>query len=170
MSVKILYLIIVAVVYIVSRLRKSGESKPVAPRRDSSPSAPKPVSFEDLLREIQESKAPAPKPVPAKTYDYVDYDDEIDKNERPVLEKADFSYRNEDKIYDTYEKAKQEAFYRPSLEETSRLSDTVVRFGQFKGYKQEEERSLAAEYAADLRNPESMKKAFILSEILNRRF
>jgi len=69
-----------------------------------------------------------------------------------------------------YEKAKQEAFNRASLEETMKIEDTVVRFGQFKGYQQDKEVNVLAEYVKDLQDPAGFKKAFILSEVLNRKF
>ena len=78
--------------------------------------------------------------------------------------------RDQDKIYATYEQAKQEAFHRPTLEGTLKLENTIVRFGPFKNYEQEGRPSLAAEYARGLREPGNFKKAFILSEISNRRF
>ncbi|MCW5911166.1 MAG: hypothetical protein KIT62_08840, partial [Cyclobacteriaceae bacterium] len=128
----------------------------------------KPISFEDLLREIQASKAPQPKPlVQPKQVEYVDYDDEIEEEIKP-LKKPD--YRTEDEIYATYEKAKSEAFNRASLEETMHLEDTVVSYEKFKGYKRERKVAPAVDYIKELRNPSSFKRAFILSEVLSRRF
>ncbi len=128
----------------------------------------KPVSFEDLLREIQASKAPAPVLAPAKQTDYVDYDDDLE--EEAVAERVDYSQRDRDRTFETYEKAKQAAFNRPSLEETMRVEDTVVKFGQFRSYQQENEVVPAAAFVKDLQDPEGFKKAFIMSEILNRKF
>ena len=104
-----------------------------------------------------------------KTYERVDYDDALE-DEAKSLEKTDYTYPQPSKANDIYEKAKQEAFYRPSLEETLKLSDTVVRFGQFKGYEREDRISPAAEFAKEIKDPSSFKKAFIMSEILKRRF
>ncbi|GHM98963.1 hypothetical protein WSM22_04530 [Cytophagales bacterium WSM2-2] len=170
-EIKIIIWIIIGIIYLISRARKKAEAPP-PPRTDYQPSEPepfdKPVSFEDLLREIQASKQPKPQPVPAKPA-YVDYDDDLEEEEKPI-EKTDYSYRSQDQIYETYEKAKQEAFHRPSMEETLKLENTIVRFGQFKNYTPDVKPSLAAEYAQGLRDPGNFRKAFILSEILNRRF
>jgi len=168
MSIKIIFWIIVGVLYLITQMRKKAEPSTSTPK--SNPREPetfdKPLTFDELLREIQTAKNPKPQPVPVTT-DYVDYDDEIEEDAKP-FEKV--NYQKEDKIYETYEKAKQEAFAKSSMEETLKLENTIVRFGQFKSYAQEEKPSLAAEFANDLRDPNNFRKAFILSEVLNRRF
>ena len=75
-----------------------------------------------------------------------------------------------DKVYDIYEDAKRLAFERPSLEETMKVTDTNVKFGKFKEFEAEEQRDLLAEYSKQFRDPEGLKKAVVLSEILNRKF
>jgi hypothetical protein len=129
------------------------------------------MSFEDLLREIEAAKNPAPKPKPAPlpTFDVPNYDDNLGEEARS-LEKTDFHYPQPAYKNEAYELARQQAFNRPSLEETLKLQDTVVRFGQFKGYQREEKVNAAAELAKEIRNPSGFKKAFIMSEILRRRF
>ena len=171
-ELKIIIWIVLGIIYLVSRARK----KQVAdsrPKPVEEYSEDKPVTFEELLKEIQAAKAPRqePKPLlqPVEEHQPFDFDEDL-KEEKEPLEKTDYSYRNQDSIYETYEKAKQEAFYRPSLEETLKLENTVVRFTQFKGYEQRAIPSLAAQYGRDLQDPANFRKAFILSEILNRRF
>jgi hypothetical protein len=168
MSLKVILWIVIGIIYLISRARKRSQPQPPTP--DSRPAEPevfdKPLTFDELLKEIQAAKQPKPQPLPAKP-DYVDYDEEIEEDAKP-FERVD--YRKEDKIYETYEKAKEEAFHRPTMEETLKLENTIVRFGQFKSYVQDDKPSLASVYAKDLREPENFRKAFILSEILNRRF
>ena len=167
--------LIIIVVTLIARARK--KRSPVEKGTSTMPSgpaqemeqSPKPMTFEELLREIQASKPPASKPAPAKTVDVVDYDDDIPE-EAKSLERTEYRYPQPQQTSDIYEKAKQEAFFRPSLEETLKLEDTIVRFGQFKGYQHEQRRSLAADLAEEIRNPAGFRKAFIMSEILNRRF
>lgn len=132
----------------------------------------RPVTFEDLLREIQASKSPkpvtiAPKQAPSRQYEVEDYDDNL-QDENKSLERTDY-YAN-DKFNETYENAKKAAFSRASLEETMKVEDTDVKFNQFKEYSKREGQNLASEYAKELRNPQSFKRALILSEILNKRF
>jgi hypothetical protein len=171
--------LIVIVVTLIARARK----KPSAPERRASSGpvpqreeGPKPLSFEELLKEIRAAKTQTPKPVVDKPdrykgrdYEVIDYDDPL-PDEPKSLEKTDYTYPQPKKGTDIYEKAKQEAFFRPSLEETLKLQDTDMRFGQFKGYKQATRPDLAAEFAKEFRNPSGFRKAFIMSEILARRF
>lgn len=167
--------LIVIVITLIARANKKKPQQPFEPNqrdydRTDSDQQSKPVSFEDLLREIQAAKAPKPiKQVapPVKKYDFEDYDDEL-KEEIEVVERTD--YKSEDSIYSTYEKAKQEAFHRPSLEETLKLEQTQVKFAPMKGYEIDNSEPVVAEYVRELRNPTSFKRAFILSEILSKRF
>jgi hypothetical protein len=69
---------------------------------------------------------------------------------------------------EVYEKAKAAAFNRPSLEETLKLEDTIVRFDRFKGYKDDSTGRL--EYLQNLFDREKLKQAFILNEVLMRKF
>jgi hypothetical protein len=118
--------LIVIVITLIARANKK-KAKPFETNQsDDLPSLPetKPISFEDLLREIQAAKAPKPvkQPIPnlhlPKQYDFVDYDDNL-KDEVEEFERVD--YKSQDQIYDTYEKAKRDAFNRPSLEETIKV-------------------------------------------------
>ncbi len=171
--------LIVIVITLIARAKKKKPQSHDQEQRDV-PSAPsnetKPVTFEDLLREIQAAKTPKPKQIPIsqppkkqvpKQYDFVDYDDNLE-DETKSLERA--SPYQSDKIYETYENAKKAAFSRASLEETMKVEDTKVTFGQFKEFNKQQSQSLASEYARELRNPKSFKRALILSEILNKRF
>ena len=168
MSIKVILWIIIGIIYLISRARKKPQTQ--APKSEPRPFEPetfdKPLTFDELLKEIQAAKQPKAQPVPAKS-EYVDYDEELEEDAKPF---ARVDYRKEDQIYETYEKAKQDAFHRPTMEETLKLENTIVRFGQFKSYVQDDQPSLASVYANDLRQPENVRKAFILSEILNRRF
>jgi len=169
--------LIVIVITLIARANKK-KPQPFDQESNVPPNSPssetKPVTFEDLLREIQAAKTPKPVTVsntPRKVVqpqDFEDYDDDL-PDENKSLEKAP-SYYADDKIYETYENAKKAAFSRVSLEETMKVEDTEVKFGQFKEFKKREAKALASEYADELRNPKGFKKAMILNEILNRRF
>ena len=180
---KIIFWIIVGLIYIISKAR-SKQKKQVGPLDDRTATSPeaKPVSFEDLLREIQQAKNPKQEPLvqqrpvlqpspaqrPAKPYDYQDYDDEIEEEEKRQTIQPD--YKSDDKIYDVYEDAKKQAFLRPSLEETMTVEDTVMKFDQFKNYKKEKAIVPGLAYLKEFNDPEGFKKAFIMSEILKRKF
>ena len=161
--------VIIVVITLIARANKKKAPGSPSPY-DSAPEedAGKPISFEDLLKEIQAAKAPKPAPAPSQSYEFEDYDDDL-KDEQKSLEKPEYTYAD-DQIHETYEKAKREAFSRASLEETLKVEDTVVRFGQFKDYQQVEQESPLSKYLKELKDPEGFKKAFIMSEILTRRF
>ncbi len=171
-----IWLIVIVITLIARANKKKGQ--PFNPEQKEMPNAPedqtKPVSFEDLLREIQASKLPKPTPaiqLPKQTvpkqYDFEDYDDNLEE-EGKSLENT--SYNASDSIYETYENAKKTAFSRASLEDTMKVDDTKVTFGQFKEFSKKDSQSLASEYAKELKNPRNFKRALILSEILNKRY
>jgi hypothetical protein len=169
-----IWLAIIVITFIARAAKKKDQSIPKdyegEDQRPTRPDLnPKPLTFEELLKEIQASKTPAPQPVVVRKPEYVDYDDDL-KEEEKDLETSDYNYRNDDSIYETYEKAKREAFEKPSLEETVKLQDTVVKYEQFKGYQQVEQKNVASEIWSEFHDPEGFKKAFIMSEILKRRF
>ena len=160
------------ITFVARFLKKAKEQKNAQQPRPTveTTNEHKPMSFEELLREIQQSKTPPqpPKPVevPQRRSFEVDYDDNLEE-EAQDLETIPVS---DDRSYEVYEKAKTEAFYRPSLEDTMKLSDTDTKFGHFKEYDQVSQRSVANEVAQELKNPESLRKAFVMSEILKTKF
>lgn len=183
-EIKIIFWIIIGLVYLFSRRKKSQATPPPARRSEEmepgyDTPAPKAVTFEDLLREIQGMKKPEPSSAPpAPVNDYgrppVKKEYEIEPfyrvPETKQIEDVNYDYRTQDKIYDIYDNATKQAFARPSLEETMKLDDTIVRFKQFKGYENKAKESFLAEYIKELKDPKGFKRAFIMSEIINRRF
>jgi hypothetical protein len=170
---KIWIYVIIGVIYLLSRLRKK-QPEPQG-REDSQPSRDftptpksKPLTFDELLKEITQEKQLAPQST-SRRPEYVDYDDNL-KDEEQDLEEIETDYRKKSNVFQTYEQAKSEAFNRPSLEETMKIEDTVVKFSKFKVFEEEKRRDLLEEYTRELQDPEGFKKAVVLSEILNRRF
>ncbi len=186
-----IYVVIAVVLAIRSLMKKAeGQAKDVEEntkpgrevRYDSAPpvNKTKPLTFEELLKEITEAKQPQ-KPVyetvpqrPVyetlpKKGEYVDYDDQIG-NEEQDLEDVNYKDKDRERAYNVYEEAKKQAFLRPSLEETLNVSDTNMSFGKFKEFDKQEERNLLQEYLIDFQNPDGLKKAFVMSEVLNRKF
>ena len=175
---------IIAVIYVLRWISKNSASKQAAmptpeikdfrtPKRvempTTDPGKPKPLTFEELLREITDAKTIQETPKPVSQPVYADYDDNLGDEEQD-LETIKPTYRQNDNIYEVYEEAKKQAFYRPSLEETMKIQDTDVKFGKFKAFEQVEERNLLSEYVKDLQDKDGFKKAFVLSEILKPRF
>ena len=69
MSVKVIIWIIIGIIYLISRARKKPENSSSRPAESHSEpeTFDKPLSFEDLLKEIQAAKPPKPQPVLQKT-------------------------------------------------------------------------------------------------------
>lgn len=172
---KVILWIIIGLIYLFARRKKEEPAprrqRPVEDAEPVEPQEPAPKTFEELLREIEGMKQPQPPPRPVERQpEVVDYDENIGEEERD-LEDVTPSYRRDDEqIYQVYEQAKAQAFSRPSLEETVKLEDTIVRFKQFKGYEKEGRSNALHEYLQDLRDPKGLKKAFVLSEVLRPKF
>src|SRR5687768_11648192 len=113
MDEKILIYIIIGIIYFLfNRLKKKNPEEQEVERPPDEPSdtnRPRPVSFEELLREITEGKQPTttpppvfeskpqyrqPEPEPA----YVDYDDNIESEEKS-LETVTFDQERTNEIY-----------------------------------------------------------------------
>jgi hypothetical protein len=174
--------LIIVVVTIIVRVFKSAQKKAdtTAESRSNPDYAPekKPMSFDELLREIQAAKNPEPQPgrqqqsrqiqqsKPIQSYE-IDYDDDL-KDEEQDLETIPKNEYN--RSYEVYEKAKTNAFSRKSLEETMKLEDVDMNFSHFKGYEEAQKPGMGSEILRDFKDPEGFKKAFIMSEILKRKF
>jgi len=180
MDDKILFYIVLGIIYFLfNRLKKK---KPVDetdfdPSQNPSPqNGSKPMSFEDLLKEITEAKHPqAPQPTVTRRIEYesykkpepayVDYDDDLEDEEKS-LEKIEI---DQDRTNKVYEEAKKLAFNRPSLEETLKLKDVNTNDGKFEQFEKKEVGGIWVDYMKELRDPKGFKKAFILSEVINRK-
>jgi hypothetical protein len=174
--------VIVGVIYLISRLRKKpaeqtdfpeyGPENPVPKPPQGQPgrvdtSAPRQLTFEELLQEITETKAEK-KPlaeVPNESYEEV-LVEEVDREEKTVSKNI---YRD-DQIVQAYEEAKRQAFLRPSLEETMDILKTEVKYGRFKEFEKEAHQNLVEVYLADFKDPAGLRKAVVMSEILKRKF
>ena len=173
MSVKLLIYIVIGVIYVISRIIKKSGNQPgdissepehPVPTKTATSAKPRQLTFEELLKEISDAKT-AQQP-PSKP-SYTDYDDDLEEEEKDL---ETVTYNRDEKVREVYEQAKRQAFARPSLEETLKLKDTEVKFGRFKAFEGESQRNLLEEYTRDFQDPEGLKKAFVMSEILNRKF
>lgn len=168
--------LIVIVITLIARANKKKVEQPPIDSTEPTPGAPesrapKAITFEDLLREIQGEKAlskPVARVPEAKKYDYVDYDDDI-KDEEEDLEDVEYNARKDDETFRTYEAAKKEAFNRPSLEEIPPVGQ-AVSFDHFKEYDQPKKEKPSLDFIKELKDPKGFRKAFIMSEIIRRKY
>lgn len=174
--------IIIGIIYFLSKLLKKPEQQPGETpenrpeRRHASEAGqpagdrPRQLTFEELLREITEGKQPQKtetRSVPQP--EYQSYEDDL-KDEAQSLEEVRYDARNDDEVFKAYERAKNQVFEQRSLEETMHLSDTDMGYGKFKAFEKQEKKRLSDNYIKILRNPEGLKQAVVMSEILKRKF
>lgn len=174
--------IVIGVIYFLSKLLKKPEQGPgeapdtqqPAGRRlqpgQASTEKPRQVTFEELLREITEGKqAPKTEPQPRQEHRYESFDNDL-KEEAQSLERVDFDEAENARIFQKYEEAQSLANERRSLEETMRLEDTIVDFKRFEAFERKVKRNVVHDYVKIIRDPERLRQAVVMSEILKRKF
>lgn len=171
--------VIIGVIYIISRLLKkpeqagegSGEApRPPQRRPPQSTESPRPLTFEELLREITEGKQAEKIPEQRRREPEYATLETVDADEAKSLEEVGFDEAENARIFKAYEDAKRQAFERRSLEETLKLEDTAVDFQRFDVFDDRQKKSLRDDYIQLLRNPRSVRQAVIMSEILKTKF
>jgi len=178
-NIKILYFIIAVIIFIVSRVRKANKNKPPAPRRNNRPSNPTspqgeeqvPTSLEEMLEELGKSMeknnpqkrssptlASKPKPVPVKQEPT--YQSGVDRR---------FADDESRRIYE--ESIHRAEGFDIDFNENSNFKSKRTVFGEG-AVKSDihKPNPLIAALKEDLKNPNSVKKAFILSEVFNRKY
>jgi hypothetical protein len=175
--------IIIGVIYFLSRLLKKGEQatqestenqRPVRrePRQTAQPAsdAPRELTFEELLREITEGKqVQRPQPQREVAPQYESYEKDLGDEARS-LEEVDVDEASQAPRWKPYEEIPVRSAERRSLEETLRLEDTVMTFGKFDVFEKKTKKNYLDDYIRIMRNPESLKQAVVMSEILKRKF
>ena len=176
--------IVIGVIYFLSRLFKkpeeaSGEvpgGQPPErrmPQRNSQPSTetPRPLTFEELLREITEGKQPGQPRTPEREVvaEYESYETDTGE-EAKGLEEVNVDEVQNARRWKPYEEIPAPTIQRKSLEETMRLQDTIMDFGKFDAFRQTEKKRMLDGYMKIIRNPETLKQAVVMSEILKRKF
>jgi hypothetical protein len=176
MEPKVIIWIIGIILYfwIKSRKASSSQSPEENIPRPTNPTSAGPVTFEDLLREIQSSRKPerepAPTPAPAKPFEsYEEVSEESFRETIPETEYSRDSFSTSE-TYKSYEKAKSEAFQRASLEDTLKLENTDIKFLKFSEYQATKEPTVAEQISTEFRDPDTLKKYFIVNEVLNRKW
>lgn len=175
--------LIVIVITLIARANKKKPEQPPVPedtddgtRRSQPSTQPKAITFEDLLREIQGEKAlskPAPPPKPQeKEYDFVDYDDDIPDEIQDLEEEVKYDVSNDEKAFQAYEASKKEANAILAIEKAAKSAKVgkIERSEHFKEYDLNKKRKPSFDFLNELRDPQGFKKAFIMSEILNKKY
>lgn len=176
--------IVIGVIYFLSRLlKKPDETSAETPggqppekrtsQRTSQPTTetPRPLTFEELLREITEGKQAEQRRIPEREVvpEYESYEKDPGEEARS-LEEVNVDEVQNARRWKPYEEIPAPTVQRRSLEETMRLQDTVVDFNKFDAFRQTEKKRLLDGYMKIIRNPETLKQAVVMSEILKRKF
>ncbi len=175
--------VIIGVIYLITQVRKKAKQsqdiptdRPVSrerhtpePNRNSDTATPtptsKPISFEDLLREITEAKTGKAEP----EYDPYEPEEEYYDEPRQAQTSEVIDYAKPEYTYSAYEEAKTRDYSSLSLEESLKLEDVDVKYGKFREFETGTQANLLDLYTKDLRDPEGLKKAVILTEVLSPR-
>lgn len=150
---------------------KNQRPNPQQGREEQSSQEKRPKTFEEILQELSggsSEKSESPQPVPEKRPETsYEFDQEVRSYDDQVEEgiPMDNSYMD-DTLKDLYKKGEQ----LKSIDELVDI-EKVETSSRFKSFEEEEEdNSFATDIKRSLSEPESAKKAIILSEILNRKY
>jgi len=158
---KWLFYILIAVIILVVRMwmKAFGSPKSTSVNQPKTPKVypvPKPpaTSYQDILKEMQASSERAKQVVPPKNLERT-YSPERTNKPAKSLEKTDVRPKSLEQIY----VVPKDVIRKPSAIEVARQAKTPVNVPV----------TPAVNYTRLLRNPQNVRTAFILSEILNRR-
>ncbi len=158
---KWLFYILLAVIILVVRMwiKAFGSSKSTSANQPKTPNVypvPKPpaTSYQDILKEMQASSERAKQVVPPNTLERTTRPERINIPAK-TLEKTEVRPKSLEQIY----VAPKDVIRKPSSIELARQAKTPVNVPV----------TPVVNYTRLLRNPQNVRTAFILSEILNRR-
>ena len=179
--------IAIGAIYFLSRFFKKPEEaggeiperRETERRRPVGDDIPRPetrqLTFEELLREITEGRQAKQKPEPEPELElepvpvYEKYEKEL-AEEGKSLEEVNFNEAERAPRWKTYEEIPPSTLQRRSLEETLRLEDTNVEFGKFAAFEKKQRKNVLDDYVKLMRDPQSLRQAVVMSEILKRKF
>lgn len=168
MDKEIIFFIIFVVFSILSSLlnrKKKSAGPPPAQGESDQPGTPrrkKPFSFEDILREF-EAEAMG-KPMPDQEEEVLAPEREREEYRSPKKDRPVYAQSAEEfpSVYETYEGTSYENLDE-TLEKVMEKNDQLAR-------ETEVDERVPNEYAEILNDPDNLKKAFVMKEILDRRY
>jgi hypothetical protein len=174
----LIYIIALVIYFIYSALKKGKRGAEDANDIPSGPSQPRrPASFEDLLREIRESQQEKSRDLEASGQGDLEEEDNYRKDPEPVIQsyESDRGTLHKEKP----RKSRYEAFEGEISQEGKtykKLDDQVSIYAPIEGIKSELKKErlntdkAPNRYLTMLKNPQTIKDAVVLSEILNRKY
>ena len=162
----VIYIVFLAI-YFLSRFLKGSKQKQT-PRRearevnreeDTAQDEERPMTFEDILRELTQPKE-RPKPKPQS-------------RPKPIPARKEYEFRgsepDDDEIQEVFEESKRRARGIQTIDEMVDIGEGSIKFREYEE-KLEEDNEYASEIRDMLKNPDDVRKAVILKEILDRKF
>ena len=179
---EILFYIVAALIYFFTKGRKKKKSIPQPPQERESDGAPaeaptqtpEPViSFEDILKEMTgQSTKPKSVPPPEPVYEPEPEPEpgpELVVVEEPKVIKRDYGMKLKI-LKSSFEKEEIKKKQEQSTSYVEGDDEEESASNRFDSYKIEEKDSMAAEIKEMLTDPEDVRKAIILQEVLGKRF
>lgn len=166
--------IVFGLIYVLMRVIKNRNAPKEQEEANTSAPRPKtkPITFEDLLKElsgVEEEEKPKPRPTPKPVVveePYVHPFSGSKEKPKPAYSKA-YSYEEKANTrFDKYKDAKP-----VSLEEKYKSLAVKDRKDEFdEKYHKKETRTMADDVRESLQSPSDIRKAFVLAEVLQRKF
>jgi hypothetical protein len=157
----IVYIVAVIGYFIYQATRKKQHQEPVDEPSTSEDSPRKPVSFEELMREIREAQRPAtaPEPAPAPQAEVSPVPQRRVK--RPVRTYVEPEQESEVRYYEESFERSNKNPYQAASNRHSVVSDHEIKMNYDSVKSKKVNR-----YASVLKNPKTLRQAVIVSEIL----
>jgi hypothetical protein len=164
MDESLIYIIILVVIYLIRFFLKSKEEVPkthIPDDHDSMerPDGPRrPSTFEELLREMGR------KDFDEEEAEVTEYKPEYETLEDPYYQ---YNPARDAEAHSVYEKSVSQAKKFKTLDEQVDIENIEVKIDEPIGRQKP---VVASKYARMMRNPENLKDAIIMSELLNRKY
>jgi hypothetical protein len=176
-SPEIIFYIVAALIYFLTRKKKKPQLPPIdsnqPSEQDESGEQQQPaLSFEELLKELTGEKT-ARKPVPPQ--------EPVEESVVEVVEERPIAFEARPRrelgeemelLTSSFDDAAIKKTYQDSIlaSKEEKQMEPKKKTSRFEAYKISDKESLAGEIKAMLTDPEDVKKAVILHEVLARRF
>ncbi|UZD23437.1 hypothetical protein [Algoriphagus halophytocola] len=161
-------------IYQATKGKKRNQEADSEPMTDES--SGKPTSFEDLLREIREAQQPKShkKPAPARNIEQPKPEESYPWRDDEPEEKYQQEWKKKKLIYEAEPADDEIQYYSGAFEQTkselSKTSKGVPEIPTAKQAKDEKSYQASSKYARMLKNPQGIRDAVVMKEILDRKY
>ncbi|MCH7400357.1 hypothetical protein ACFOUP_07695 [Belliella kenyensis] len=167
----VIYVVAIIIYFIYTAIKKGGKdiAQPPSPPENPTEDRPRPQSFEDLLKEIRKGQNEERRDLENTGQG----DAHIPNRTKPVQTSSD-KYEGEKKYASAFDKysgtiSKHEVPKLQTLDEQVRLSSDLIGIGTV-GEDIDKRQKGANRYKKLLQDPQNVKDAVVLSEIMNKKY